>query len=510
MIVVLFSASCKKELYDNSLVPPSKKDPFLTELYNNLLKNDTRYHILDQLQPADKLGWERMMVRYKSGKTASFNYVLPIIRQGMPTDRLIQFSFSGDKLANISLLSYNNNLRPPIASDSLNSSYVKNQQAGNILACMSKNGLVVSDKLAKSAASVSSLDKGKIAAAKNPMQAKPQTLMSLPSTVAAKPMGTNTNVMTINDGSGCSTTVDFEFLYTYSMDYGSYLHTYSNNSYSQSQNLYQFNANASRDFDKYFNEYLRMYGFDYEDNSGPNNNQIIFYGIGPQISSMISNYVQFALSYAADQTSMSQHFDESTINYFIPTIHTYCGMSGVGGSGGSEPPYTDESQTEGTVDVDGERDPDFPSNCQSWAYTPASIGTYQTCGVTDLRFDWIATHQGADATIYINYVQLKFGKTIYFEFPRTRVDGEVISPGLAAMLSATAKDAAEEILESQIESSPPPTSGLQTEQLLNRFLNILKTEISYYGGRVTYQNNYQTPATAVRPYTKTVGGGGCY
>lgn len=184
---------------------------------------------------------------------------------------------------------------------------------------------------------------------------------------------------------------------------------------------------------------------------------------------------------------------------------TYPDDDGSGGdSSGGE--YDDESQTDGYGEINGTQDPDFPSNCASWAYTAASVGTYQTSGVTDMRFDFVTEYQGTDGNLHVDYVIYHFDRTLYFEFPKIRLDGTIISPTEAARLTALAKDAAEEILESQVESSPPPASGAPTTLIMNRFLNILKDQISAYGGRVTYKNNYSTPASAVRPYTKAIGG----
>lgn len=172
------------------------------------------------------------------------------------------------------------------------------------------------------------------------------------------------------------------------------------------------------------------------------------------------------------------------------------------GGGAGDPGYTDDSQTTGTIEVNGNADPDFPSNCASWAYEPAAIETYQSCGVSDLRIDYITTYQIGNI-IHIEYVRMHYDKNLYFEFPRTRADGTFISASEAARLTAQAKDAAEDIFESQVESSPPPT-GPAVEIFLNRYLNILKAAMERLGGRATYRNNYGT--YSVRPYTKGIGG----
>jgi|GEM_PF-1946553 len=332
--IALFNGACKKELYDNSIAPPSQKDRFLTELYNNLLKNDAQYHILDQLQPSDKLGWERMMVRYKAGKAASFNYVLPVIREGETTDKLLQFSFSSDnKLVNISLLSYNNNLRLPIASDPLSSSYVKNQQTANILACMSKDGLAVSDKLSQRASSITPLDMQKIATPENVKQARPQALMSLPNKAAGKPVSTNANIMNINYGSGCGTIVNFDFLYSYNkwVDINEYnLYKYAYNSYDYNP----FDASVAQDFHRYFNEFLTNSEYPYEDRSTSYANEVIFFNPNQGWGAHFVSLVQEALQYAAQQTAFSQGHNMSIINYYIPRTSYNCYSSSGSGGGG--------------------------------------------------------------------------------------------------------------------------------------------------------------------------------
>jgi hypothetical protein len=168
------------------------------------------------------------------------------------------------------------------------------------------------------------------------------------------------------------------------------------------------------------------------------------------------------------------------------------------------PPVVEEP--DGIGETDGEQDPDFPSNCASWAYQESINSDYQVCGVTGLRFDFITEWQSG-STLHANYWMGLFTKTVYFEFPATRADGSRIPASEAARLTAAAKDAAEEILESQVESSPPPSTDLQTQLMINRFFNILKSRVEAFGGRVTYRNNYG--ATSIRPYTKVLGGGGC-
>lgn len=106
----------------------------------------------------------------------------------------------------------------------------------------------------------------------------------------------------------------------------------------------------------------------------------------------------------------------------------------------------------------------------------------------------------------LQYVRIGFDKTLYFEFPKIRADGSVITANEAARLTAFAKDAEEEITESQLESSPPPTSGAPTESVLNRFLNILKFRYKLLVDELLTKNNYGTPPSAVKSYTKAIGG----
>ncbi|WP_229704718.1 hypothetical protein, partial [Mucilaginibacter phyllosphaerae] len=168
------------------------------------------------------------------------------------------------------------------------------------------------------------------------------------------------------------------------------------------------------------------------------------------------------------------------------------------------PPPVLEEIVPGTGQVNGAKDPDFPSNCASWAYMQVSNGNYQVCGVNDLRFDYITEFQNSQGKLEIDYFRAIYSKTIYFEFPKKRVDGTIITSSEAARLTALAKDNAEEILESQVESSPPPQSNTETQIMLNRYLNILRNQIQSYGGRITTNNNYGT--TSVRTYTKGIGG----
>ncbi|NHA07720.1 hypothetical protein G7092_28225 [Mucilaginibacter sp. HC2] len=182
------------------------------------------------------------------------------------------------------------------------------------------------------------------------------------------------------------------------------------------------------------------------------------------------------------------------------------GGSTGGGSTGSPSGNSSYNSEDGIGQLNGQRDPDFPSNCESWGYVPTVLGDYQVCGVTDLRFDFITEWQ-ANNTLHVDYYRGTFSKVLYFEFPRIRANGEVISAGKAAQLTARAKDAAEEILESQVESSRPPSTNTESQAMLTRYYNLLKNEIQAYGGRVSYNNNYGT--VSVRSYTKSLSGGSC-
>jgi hypothetical protein len=168
------------------------------------------------------------------------------------------------------------------------------------------------------------------------------------------------------------------------------------------------------------------------------------------------------------------------------------------------PPDNAEEYFSGRGQVNVQPDPDFPSDCASWAYVPVVNGDYQVCGVNDLRFDYITEFQNSQNKLEVDYFRGTFDQTIYFEFPKTRIDGSIITSAEAARLTALAKDNAEDILESQVEASPPPSNNTEAMVMLNRFMNILKSQVQNFGGRVTTKNNYNT--RSVRNYSKGIGG----
>lgn len=175
------------------------------------------------------------------------------------------------------------------------------------------------------------------------------------------------------------------------------------------------------------------------------------------------------------------------------------GNTGGGGNTNVPPMLGDE----GTGENPEVPDPDLPSNCDSWVYHSVAAGDYQVAGVTNLRFDYISEYMGTDGKMHISYYRGTFTRPLYFEFPRIRDNGDFISPEAAAKLTAQIKDEAERILDSQVNASPTPKTALQSDQMIDRFFNILKYQMQQYGGRVTKVNNYGN-GVVVKPYSKTI------
>jgi len=150
----------------------------------------------------------------------------------------------------------------------------------------------------------------------------------------------------------------------------------------------------------------------------------------------------------------------------------------------------------------GGADPDFSSDARSWQYVPVGPDEhYQATGVSGLYYDYITTYKDAQGKIRIEYVRYKFN-TLYFEFPRVRADGSVISAMDAARLSAAAKDMAEEQVEMLLGGQPRPA----TSTLENTFLTELRTMLAPFGARVSLTPNYGP--VPVTPYSKTLWGNG--
>jgi hypothetical protein len=177
------------------------------------------------------------------------------------------------------------------------------------------------------------------------------------------------------------------------------------------------------------------------------------------------------------------------------------------GSGGiGTIPNNSASDSDGGITVNGGKpyDWDLSSNCQSFKYVPVTSNqAYQVCAVKDMRWDYNTVWQSG-TNQYSAYVVGSFTKNLYFEFPRIRANGTVISACDAAKATALAKDQAENILESQIESSPPALSPVQITALRGRFMRILSAKMEEYGGRVNTTNNYPNAAMTIQSYSKTI------
>lgn len=110
---------------------------------------------------------------------------------------------------------------------------------------------------------------------------------------------------------------------------------------------------------------------------------------------------------------------------------------------------------------------------------------------------------GTDGKMHIDYYRGTFNRALYFEFPRIRANIDFISPEAAAKLTSQIKDQAERILDSQVNASHTPKTTIQSDQMIARFYNILKSQMEQYGGRVTKVNNYGN-GIIIKPYSKTI------
>lgn len=142
------------------------------------------------------------------------------------------------------------------------------------------------------------------------------------------------------------------------------------------------------------------------------------------------------------------------------------------------------------------------SDARSWQYVPVGPNEhYQATGVSGLYFDYITTYVDGKGKFHLEYVNYKFN-TLYFEFPRVRADGTVISAKEAALLSAAAKDLAEEQVEMILGNQPRPMTAI----LENTMLTELRATLAPFGARVSLTPNYGT--VPVNPYGKTLWGNG--
>jgi len=178
-------------------------------------------------------------------------------------------------------------------------------------------------------------------------------------------------------------------------------------------------------------------------------------------------------------------------NIWFPDPPSPGGGGGGGGVGG-----TDTSSEE--------NDPDLKSDCGSWKYTPVGPnGNYQACGVSKIDLDYITTYTDTNGKLRVDYIYYKFNVPIFFEFPRIRSNGFVVSSTEAATISANLRDRAEKALEERLGYMANP-GGTVIE---NAYLEILGGLLAPFGGRVSRNSNYGT--VPISPLKKGLFGGGC-
>lgn len=127
------------------------------------------------------------------------------------------------------------------------------------------------------------------------------------------------------------------------------------------------------------------------------------------------------------------------------------------------------------------------SDCHSWSYQPVSGGTYQACGMAGMYYDvfWVS-FDPQTGKLELEY----FNETLdphFFEFPRIRAFGTIVTAAEAAESSADAFDAAESQTEKFFAKQTNRPSLTQVEA---KFVETLKKLMENRGGRFSKFDNY--------------------
>ena len=145
-------------------------------------------------------------------------------------------------------------------------------------------------------------------------------------------------------------------------------------------------------------------------------------------------------------------------------------------------------------------DPDFNMDCASFQFQEVAGGDYQACGVLGIQYDHISEYPDAQGRMKIEYFAYQIN--LYFEMPKRRVSGVVISPGLAAEMCAKWVTDSEEEVEDLFEGKPPPMAVT----FENKFIDAINSRIIPFGGRCTRTSRYGL--VPVNHYQKTAFGYG--
>ena len=181
------------------------------------------------------------------------------------------------------------------------------------------------------------------------------------------------------------------------------------------------------------------------------------------------------------------------------------GMYGPEDEEGGDEGESNNENNDANVDPEGIPDPDLSSDARSWQYVPAGPNAnYQVAGVSNVYFDYLTVYPTGKkpGEFKAEYVTYSF-TLLYFEFPRVRRKGkEVITPTQAAMITAAAKDIAEERVELLLGNKPKPMTAALEKILLNE----LRAVLAPFGARVSLHPNYGP--VPIKRYNRTLFGNG--
>ncbi|MFT6335608.1 MAG: hypothetical protein ACJATI_002363 [Halioglobus sp.] len=123
-------------------------------------------------------------------------------------------------------------------------------------------------------------------------------------------------------------------------------------------------------------------------------------------------------------------------------------------------------------ETDEEFDPDWWPDCESWEYTEVAGGLYQSCAVLGLHIDVGRTFIDSNGNPHTWNRSCTYG-TIYFEFPKVRVGGFEISPGIAALRTAQMWHEAEDLMELKFQYRETVPSSIEVQLEFNKQLKLL-------------------------------------
>lgn len=306
LLIAIFAISCKKEAGLVNVPPPDQStSPIVKELYAQWVSYTKDHPTEASLKPNEKLDWQKMALRISSDAKRSINYYIPILNDNLPCNRALELSFGTEK--SIFQAAVRTYTTPSAKSGS--SSEARRLQT--ILYNFSAMGLTIPQTVIDREKTIQQELKRENTASKKNQKISFATKDRSVSSVTQSPRS-------------CQTATTFDFYYTFS--------GYPWNEYS----VYNNHIQIANDFRSEVFSYMKnVMNLDYDmPMYGAQNNNLTFYNISD--NDQLGDMIHIALDHAAGVTKTYYSLQQSSVGYyFYDVLHSTCGASSGGGTGGS-------------------------------------------------------------------------------------------------------------------------------------------------------------------------------